>query len=96
MLVDNSIVVLENIFRRRAEGEDAIEAAGAGADASAFGAAAFFAGAVVAGAFFAGAFLATFFGTSGCWGRIRPSSLARLRTRSACASSKPEEWLFTP
>jgi hydrophobic/amphiphilic exporter-1 (mainly G- bacteria), HAE1 family len=32
MLVDNSIVVLENIFRRRSEGEDAVEAAGAGAE----------------------------------------------------------------
>jgi HAE1 family hydrophobic/amphiphilic exporter-1 len=31
MLVDNAIVVLEAIFRRRAEGEDAVAAAGAGA-----------------------------------------------------------------
>ncbi|MCU1344657.1 MAG: hypothetical protein JWL70_923, partial [Acidimicrobiia bacterium] len=38
----------------------------------------------------------TGFGSSGCWSRTRPSRSARRRTRSACASSIPEEWLFTP
>jgi len=32
MLVDNSIIVLENIFRHREQGSDAVEAAGRGAD----------------------------------------------------------------
>jgi hypothetical protein len=34
--------------------------------------------------------------SSGCSDRTRPSRLARRRTRSACASSMPEECVFTP
>jgi hypothetical protein len=33
---------------------------------------------------------------AGCSSRTRPSRSARRRTRSACASSIPEEWVFTP
>ena len=47
-----------------------------------------------------GAGSATFFdflpGSSGCTSRIRPSRSALRRTRSAWASTIPEEWLFTP
>jgi hypothetical protein len=35
-------------------------------------------------------------GSSGATGRLRPSASAFLRTRSACASSIEDEWLFTP
>ncbi len=35
-------------------------------------------------------------GCSGCASRIRPSRSAFRRTRSACASSMLEEWLFAP
>jgi len=35
-------------------------------------------------------------GSSGCSGRVRPSRSARRRTRSACASSIPEECVLTP
>ena len=35
-------------------------------------------------------------GSSGDTGRRRPSASARRRTRSACASSMDDEWLFTP
>ena len=45
-------------------------------------------------AFFA-AFL-TGFGSSGCSGRVSPSRSARRRRRSACASMRVLEWLFTP
>ena len=38
----------------------------------------------------------TCFGSSGCSSRVRPSRLARRRTRSACASSMPEECVLTP
>ena len=34
--------------------------------------------------------------SSGCTSRVRPSRSARRRTRSACASMMPEEWLLTP
>ena len=55
---------------------------------------------VVAAAFLlAAAFLAVFLtgsGSSGCWSRRRPSASALRRTRSACASSMLDEWLFTP
>ena len=64
--------------------------AGAAAGFSSAGAAAFF---VVFEAALAG--LAGFT-SSGCSGRISPSRSARRRTRSACASSMLEEWLFTP
>jgi hypothetical protein len=36
------------------------------------------------------------FGSSGCSVRVRPSRSARRRTRSACASSMPEECVLTP
>jgi hypothetical protein len=36
------------------------------------------------------------FGSAGCSARTRPSRSARLRTRSACASSMPEECVLTP
>jgi hypothetical protein len=45
---------------------------------------------------FAGAFFVTFAGSSGWTSRISPSRSAFLRTRSACAPSIPDEWLFTP
>lgn len=35
-------------------------------------------------------------GSSGCWSRTRPSRSAFRRTRSACASTMLDEWLFTP
>jgi hypothetical protein len=35
-------------------------------------------------------------GSSGCSGRVKPSRSARRRTRSACASSIPEECVLTP
>src|SRR5690606_37897331 len=35
-------------------------------------------------------------GSSGCSARTKPSRWARRRTRSACASSMPEECVFTP
>jgi hypothetical protein len=48
--------------------------------------------------FLTGGFLAfeTFAGSSGCASRISPSRSAFRRTRSAWASSMPEEWLLTP
>jgi len=74
------------------------EAAGASASAdflaAVFFAAAFFAGAVFAGAFAAGAVSAGV--GSGCLSRTSPSRWARRRTRSACASSMPEECVLTP
>jgi hypothetical protein len=48
-------------------------------------------GALVAFAAFTGAG-----GSSGCWARTSPSRSARRRTRSACASSIPEECVLTP
>ena len=36
------------------------------------------------------------FSSTGCSARISPSRSARRRTRSACASSMLDEWLFTP
>jgi hypothetical protein len=41
-------------------------------------------------------FLLGLAGSSGCTSRMRPSRSALRRTRSACASSMPEEWLLTP
>ena len=35
-------------------------------------------------------------GSSGCWSRTSPSRSALRRTRSACASTMLDEWLFTP
>ncbi len=72
-------------------------AAGASAGAFAAGAsvgalAAFF---VLLAAFVAFVALAGL-GSSGCSSRVRPSRSARRRTRSACASSMPEECVFTP
>lgn len=61
-----------------------------------FFAAAFLAGAFFAAVFFAAAFLAGASGSSGCTSRTRPSRSALRRTRSACASTTLEEWLFTP
>lgn len=60
--------------------------------------AAFAAPGVVFDPCFAGAFFWGFSGgaSSGCTDRRRPSASAFLRTRSACASSIEEEWLFTP
>lgn len=50
-----------------------------------------------AAAFWAAAFLAVFGSCSGgCSSRIKPSRCALRRTRSACASTMLEEWLFTP
>ena len=40
--------------------------------------------------------LTDFLGSSGCSSRTRPSRRALRRTRSAWASSTPEEWVFTP
>ncbi len=50
-------------------------------------------GSAFAAAFFAGAFAA---GSSGWVSRTKPSRSALRRTRSACASTTLEEWLFTP
>ncbi len=66
--------------------------AGASAGASAGAFAAFF---VLLAAFVALVAL-TGLGSSGCSARVRPSRSARRRTRSACASSMPEECVFTP
>lgn len=52
--------------------------------------------AFAAAVFFAAAFLAGLFSGSGWCSRIRPSRSALRRTRSACASSIDEEWLFAP
>jgi hypothetical protein len=49
-----------------------------------------FAALVALAAFLAGA------GSSGWTGRRKPSASALRRTRSACASSMEDEWLFTP
>lgn len=77
--------------------------------AAAFFVAAFFAAAFLVAAFFgAAAFLVAALlpsddvaagsavAAAGCWSRIRPSRSARRRTRSACASSMPEECVLTP
>jgi hypothetical protein len=73
---------------------------------SAGGGAAFFAAALVGAVVFLAApdFAAapllraglTGLGSSGCSGRVKPSRWARRRTRSACASSMPEECVLTP
>jgi hypothetical protein len=75
--------------------------------AGAFLAATFFAGAFLAAAFLAAALspsevstgspvAALGLGASGWRSRTRPSRCARRRTRSACASSMPEECVLTP
>lgn len=78
-----------------------VSAGATGVSASAGSSAVFFAAAFLAGAFFAAVFLAAAFlagasGSSGCTSRTRPSRSALRRTRSACASTTLEEWLFTP
>ena len=94
-----------------AAGATGSDVAGAtGAAGSAVGRASLAAGAIGSGevgssadvgaaAFLAAAFFAVFLtgsGSSGCWSRRRPSASALRRTRSACASSMLDEWLFTP
>jgi hypothetical protein len=68
--------------------------------ATAFLAAAFFAGvASPSSVFFAAAFFAAFLtglASCGCVSRIKPSRLARERTRSACWSMMVDDWVFTP
>ena len=59
--------------------------------------AAFLAATFLAAAFLVAAFLVVFGSCSGgCSSRLRPSLCALRRTRSACASTMLEEWLFTP
>ena len=68
--------------------------------AGAFLVAAFFAGvASPSSVFFAAAFFAAFLtglASCGCVSRIKPSRLARERTRSACWSMMVDDWVFTP
>jgi hypothetical protein len=59
------------------------------------GAAAAGAAALPAAAFFAALFL-TGLTSSGCSARVRPSRMARRSSRSACASMRVLEWVFTP
>lgn len=67
-----------------------------GSGASATGSAAGSSGAGAgSAAFFLDDFLAAA-GSSGCWSRIRPSRSALRRTRSAWASSIPDECVLTP
>jgi hypothetical protein len=68
----------------------------AGAAASAAGSeASAGAAALAAAAFFAEAFF-TGLTSSGCSSRVNPSRTARRSSRSACASMRVLEWVFTP
>lgn len=78
---------VEVITRRGAAASEDASGAGAGAGAASTGASACFLAAVFFGA---GS------GSSGWTSRRKPSASALRRTRSACASSIDEEWLFTP
>ena len=78
--------------RRGAAGADASASRGASAAGASDGSG----GAALAGGAAALVALVGFSGSSGCTSRRRPSASTLRRTRSACASSIDDEWLFTP